>query len=379
MKGLVSFFPDPKEYPAGRLFSLDLLRGLDMFYLVVLLPVIYPLFPALGVPQGVTDFLCIHPWEGFAFIDIVMPLFMFMCGAAVPFALGRRMTNGRPSPGYWRHVGVRFALLWILGMLIQGNLAELNLHTISPYSNTLQTIAVGYVVAAVLFPVRSWMVKVGVPVALTVAYGLIVHFGGDYTQTGNVTVPVELAILRAILPADNSMTAVITKWGYTWFLPSLIFPVLALAGCQATEILRSRLGEWGKAVALLAFGSGSLLAGWLLSLAGVKVVKHIFSVSFTLEAIGWCVLALAALYVLTDIWRLRRGRGVFLLFGQHALAAYVLRDLFNDALVAISNRIFVGCRQFFPAACGDAVIAAGSSLVLIFLLALWRRYKLKNG
>ena len=28
----------------------------------------------------------------------------FMCGAAVPFALGRRLVEGRPGPGYWRHV-----------------------------------------------------------------------------------------------------------------------------------------------------------------------------------------------------------------------------------------------------------------------------------
>lgn len=373
------FLPDPSDYPESRLFSLDVLRGLDMFYLVVLEPVIYPLFPALGIPQTVTDFLCIHPWEGFAFIDLVMPLFMFMCGAAVPFALGRRLKDGRPGPGYWRHVWGRFAMLWILGMLIQGNLAEFNLHTISPYSNTLQTIAVGYVVAAALLPVRSWAVRIAVPVVLTIAYGLIVHFGGDYTQQGNVTVPFELRILNAILPADNTMTKAITEWGYTWFLPSLIFPVLALAGCHATEILRSKLGEWKKAGALFAFGAGSLFAGWVLSLCGVKVVKHIFSVSFTLEAIGWCVLALAVLFVVNDIWRIRRGFGVLLLFGQFALAAYVLRDLFNGALMSMSGRLFVGFRQFFPAAYGEAVIAAGSSVILIVLLCLWRKLKMRNA
>lgn len=373
-----SFFPDPMSYPEGRLFSLDVLRGLDMFYLVVLEPVVYPLFPALGIPQTVTDFLCIHPWEGFAFIDIVMPLFMFMCGAAVPFALGRRLKDGKPGPGYWRHVWSRFAMLWILGMLVQGNLADLNLHTISPYSNTLQTIAVGYVVAAALLPVRSCAVRIAVPVVLTIAYGLIVHFGGDYTQQGNVTVPFELKILNAILPTDNTMTKGITEWGYTWFLPSLIFPVLALAGCQSTEILRSKMSEWKKAGVLFLFGAGSLLVGWLLSLAGVKVVKHIFSVSFTLEAIGWSVLALAALYVINDIWKIRRGFGVLLLFGQFALAAYVLRDLFGGALMSMSNRLFIGFKQFFPETFGKAVIVAGSSLILIVLLGLWRKLMIQR-
>ena len=38
-----------------------------------------------------------HPWGGFALWDIIMPLFIFMCGAAIPFALTRRLDeNAQP-------------------------------------------------------------------------------------------------------------------------------------------------------------------------------------------------------------------------------------------------------------------------------------------
>lgn len=48
------FFPDPEDYPANRLFSLDLLRGLDIFLLTLLLsPDAARAGRSPGVVQGV--------------------------------------------------------------------------------------------------------------------------------------------------------------------------------------------------------------------------------------------------------------------------------------------------------------------------------------
>ena len=368
-----SLFPSPADYPENRLFSLDLLRGIDMFYLAVLSTVLMPLFSALGASPAVKTFFCSHPWEGFTLYDLIMPLFIFMCGAAVPFALGRRMKDGRPLPGYWKHVWGRVALLWVLGMLAQGDLASLSIHRISPYNNTLQTIAVGYLAAAYVLTLRSRAVKIAIPVLLTAAYGLIVHFGGDYTKAGNVTQGFELKILYAILPQDNAQTANIVKYGYTWFLPSMMFPVITLAGAFSTTLLSRRdLGEWKRALGLAAMGAASLAAGWVLAFAGVKMVKHIFTVSFTLQAIGWSELALAALFVLTDIWKFRRGTGVLLLFGQFALTAYLCEAVFRGACNSVSERLFVGFKQFFPPAYGPVVTAVGFGLVVIAILVVRR-------
>ena len=100
-----------------------------------------------GLPPGLMAQIR-HNWGGFTFWDIIMPLFIFMCGAAMPFALGKRMRDGRPTAAFWRHVAVRVALLWVLGMVSQGNLLTLDPMRISPYNNTLQTIASGYLIAA---------------------------------------------------------------------------------------------------------------------------------------------------------------------------------------------------------------------------------------
>ena len=64
-----------------------------------------------------------HGWECFTLWDIIMPMFIFMCGAAIPLALPRRMAGGRAGWGYWGHVAKRVALLWVCGMISCGRSA----------------------------------------------------------------------------------------------------------------------------------------------------------------------------------------------------------------------------------------------------------------
>ena len=378
MSKRTELLPSASDYPDSRLFSLDLLRGLDMFYLAVVSAVLPPLFEALGLSPGWKRFFCTHPWEGFTLYDLIMPLFIFMCGAAVPFALGRRLSDGRPQPGYWRHVWSRVALLWVLGMLAQGGLATLDIHRISFYSNTLQAIAFGYLVAAFVLTLRSWKVRLAIPIALTVVYGLIVHFGGDYTKEGNVTHVVELRILRAIMPADNEQIGYIVRYGYTWYLPSMMFAVITLAGCFSSQLLLRRgWSVWKRAAGLAVLGAGSLAVGWVLAFAGVRMVKHFFSVSFTLQAIGWSVLALDALYVVTDIWRFRRGTGLLLLFGQFALTAYLCESVFGEVCRAAGDRLFGGFCRFFGPQWVETVRAVGFGVVITAVLMV--RRAMRNG
>jgi len=358
-----------------RLFSLDLLRGLDMFYLAIVSTLLKSFFAAIGAGPGWTKFFCSHPWGGFTLYDLIMPLFIFMCGAAIPFALRSRLDSaGRPTAAFHRHVWGRFVMLWILGMLAQGGLETLDLHVISPYCNTLQTIAVGYVVAAYVLLIPSRLVQVAIPVVLATVYGCLVHFGGDYTKAGNVTVPVELAILNSFLPPDNVGTSRILSWGYTWFLPSLMFPVIALSGAFSTLILRNRLfSQWGKAGWLFVFGVLMLGGGLLLELLGIKCVKQIFTVSFTFQAIGWSILALAALYVFSDIWKIRRGTGFLILFGQFALTAYLCEAVFREAAFAVGERTLGGLARFFPPAWGPFISALLFSGVVFFVLIVRRK------
>ena len=354
-----------------RLFSLDLLRGLDMLLIVAVGRVLRAADGVWGLPPGLMAQIR-HNWGGFTFWDIIMPLFIFMCGAAMPFALGKRMRDGRPTVAFWRHVAVRVALLWVLGMVSQGNLLTLDPMRISPYNNTLQTIASGYLIAACAMCVPNRWFRRLLPVVLALVYTALLAFLGDYTVNGNFAMRVELKALSLLVPDGSEAYRL---YGYTWFLTTLMFGAMTLTGLNATELLRSRLSPWRKC-AWLAFGGGALLAiGYGLSPV-IPMVKPIFTLSFTAAAMGWSCLALAALYALTDILGFRRGCGLFILYGQYALWAYMSLT-FYPALVRFSEILLGGLGHWI----GEKpmpFVHAVSCVCLVTCLLLVRRSRGKS-
>ena len=371
---------------SARLFSLDMLRGLDMLLLTVVGPLVYGIDKSWKLPPAVMGQFR-HGWECFTFWDIIMPLFIFMCGAAIPLALPKRLVDGKAGWAYWRHVLGRVALLWFCGMLVQGNFCSLDPLKISIFSNTLQSIAVGYLatVAVMLVPCRC--ARVAITASLAVVYGLLIHFGGNYTwgnytPQGNFTVVFDRVLFSWFLPANNQVFAYLSNPNattiYTWVLPSMMFAFMTLCGFHATEILKSGLGEWQKAGALAVYGGAMEAAGWILSI-WVPVIKPIYTVSFTLQAMGWCVLALAFLYAVTDIWRLRRGTWLVILFGQFALTAYlVTHQPFAPALQALAKTLAQGMPRLFGETAHPFVVQVVASVCLVFALVLRRALKARK-
>lgn len=82
-------------------------------------------------------------WAGFAFWDLVMPLFMFMAGVSIPFAFSKYLRSGEGYGRIYVRILKRVVVLWALGMVCQGNLLSLHVADWKLFSNTLQAIAVG--------------------------------------------------------------------------------------------------------------------------------------------------------------------------------------------------------------------------------------------
>ena len=342
---------------------------------MLLLTVVGPLFWAANkawtMPEAV-QLQFKHVWGGFTLWDIIMPLFIFMCGAAIPYALSKRLDKDGWATGvFWRHVLARFALLWFCGMLVQGRLATLDPLQISPYNNTLQTIAAGYLIAALvmLIPVRA--LRAAMPFILMGAYGVLLQFHGDYTPKDNFAQVVEQKILGFILPAGSSA---FNTHGYSWFLTTLMFGAMTLCGAQCAEILRGKGPNSRKATALIFIGALLLGAGLALELV-IPCIKHIFTVSFTCQAMGWCVLALALLYVLTDILAVRFGWWLVVLYGQCALTAYMAMNFFRPALNACTKTVTQGFPRYVDKAYMPLVEALVSSILLTVVLVIRRRLR----
>jgi predicted acyltransferase len=145
----------------------------------------------------------------------------------------------------------------------------------------------------------------------------------------------------------------------------------------ATDILRSDWAPFKRAVALFAYGGGLLVLGFAVQ-PWVPCIKHIFTLSFTAQAMGYCVIALAVLYVLTDILRIRRGTGILLLYGQFALTAYMVSHFFRPAVKGVVDPVMQGIPHLLGkdhAAWMPLITAVATAIVLTVILAVRRKLK----
>lgn len=170
-----------------RLLSLDVLRGLDIFLLVALQPVLLAVLRQLDC-EALNETLLYQldhaEWEGMRVWDMVMPLFLFMSGVTMPYSLPKyRTQNGDLK--VWMRVLKRFVLLFVLGMVVQGNLLALNPDRVYIYSNTLQAIAVGYLLTVPMVLYLKPKYQIGAIAALLVLYSVPMHLHGDWSAQGN--------------------------------------------------------------------------------------------------------------------------------------------------------------------------------------------------
>lgn len=180
-----------------RLASLDILRGADMFMLLFLQPVVTSIGFAGQWPRfdNVMYQLDHEVWEGFRMWDIIMPLFLFMVGTAMPFAFAKYTVPGADRRKLRQRIARRFLLLFIAGAIVQGNLLALDPGLLRVYTNTLQAIACGYIIASAIIlnlGVRGQLVATA---ALLLVYTVPMHLLGDFSVTGNFAYKVDLAIL----------------------------------------------------------------------------------------------------------------------------------------------------------------------------------------
>ncbi|MBR4653004.1 MAG: hypothetical protein IKO72_06550 [Kiritimatiellae bacterium] len=377
-KFLSRAFPDPASYPANRLFCLDLLRGLDIFLLTVLGYVVRTgLFrvKAWDFSEATRTFW-VHSLAsfatpgavpaGFGIWDFAQPLFIFVCGAAVPFAVYRYLdAQGRPTMGFWRHLAARVAMLWVLGWLIN-QVLSLDTKVFRPYSNTLQTIAVAYTGAMLAQLIRRRAARLALALAVIAAYGIVQATCGDYSRTGNISHIV-----------DERVFCAIGFWAkdFAYILTTPVWMAMGVLGSLAAEILKAPGAPWRKAGTLAAWGAASLALGWTLQL-WIPPIRYIYTVSFIFTTFGYAMLLLCALYAITDIWHLRRGTGLFLLFGQCSLAAWMLSTFFQGAVHAIALRlvpgvpVLLGTSDYQPFA-----VALAYAVSFIAVLSLWYRLR----
>jgi predicted acyltransferase len=361
----------PERAAAKRLESVDALRGFDMFWIVggrELLLATIALFVS-PVPASVEYQLEHVPWESFSFSawDLIMPLFLFVSGVALPFSLSKWSGSNESRKGLYLRLARRILILWVLGIAVQGNLLDWNLDKLKLYSNTLQAIAAGYLIATIFLLTMSVRVQVAATAALLLGYWALLMWvpvpgaGPDPLDPWtNLTKYVDKAVLGRF--ADT--------WMYTWIVPSLGFGATVMFGAFAGHILRSGVPETKKFQRLLGVGVACLALGWIWSY-WFPFIKYIWSSSMNLWAGGWCFLLLAIFYWVIDIRGYRKWAFPLVVIGTNAIAVYVATHLFDFSLI---SDVFVGELAPRLGAFGDFLRALGAFLVAwLILLYMYRK------
>ena len=134
-----------------RLLSLDTLRGMDMAILVGIGGIVETLSKALNWPFLIELEKQFHhvSWEGFRFYDLIFPLFMFLSGVAIPYAIHSKIEKGVVKTALLKKIFTRLIILIVLGLIYNRTLR--NGFNDVRYASVLAQIGVGYFFAALIF------------------------------------------------------------------------------------------------------------------------------------------------------------------------------------------------------------------------------------
>lgn len=360
-----------------RIVSIDALRGFDMLWLIggaklalaaiALLPDSAAQFAAQARHQ-----LEHVTWDGFAAWDLIMPLFLFVVGAAMPFSFSRRLELGQSKRNLYFKIVRRTLILFVLGMAVQGHLLDFNLDTLHIYCNTLQAIAAGYFIAGLLLINVPVWAQAAAAALLMVVYWLLLRFvpvpgrgAGVIEQYANIAYTVDQWVLGRFIDG--------TKPPYTWVLSSLTFAATVLLGVLGGHLLRTRSAPWLKVILLMLLGLACLASGWAWAeYGGFPIIKHIWTSSMVLWAAGWSYLLLAMFYLVIDVLGLRFLGFPFIVIGVNAIVAYVAPYFIPFDAIAAS--LFGGLARHLGA--GGPFLLALASVTLVWLL-LYHLYRHK--
>lgn len=337
-----------------RLESLDALRGFDLFFLVALGPLMHSLARTANV-EWLNESMWVFShvsWEGFSPWDLIMPLFLFMSGISMPFSLSRYKSISDKRP-LLRRLAKRILLLWIFGMMCQGNLLALDPNTIYLYSNTLQAIATGYLITALLFLFTSRRTQIITAVVLLLVYWTAMQFitvdgygGGNYTPQGNLAEWIDNTVLgrfRDTAQVIDGKVVVADWYHYTWILSSLNFGVTVLTGLFAGYIAKDKIEEKKKLKLYFGTGITMVIAGWLWNFQ-MPIIKTIWTSSMVLVSSGYCFLLMGLFYHWIDYKGHRSGITWLKVYGMNSIVAYMLANVVNFR--CIGESLFYGLEQY---------------------------------
>ena len=291
-----------------------------------------------------------RPWGGAVFYDLIMPAFLFMVGVAMPYSLGHRIEQGADKHQLLNHVEKRSLSLVIISWVIisvETNHAHLQFH------NVLCVVAFTYFVCFFLMQMK-YRYQVAAVIFLLVGHSAIYLLfpgpDGAFQQVTNIG-----AVIDRALMGHNYTMAPCVNLNLIPEIASVLF------GVWIGNLIRSNRPR-SQQMKIMAVG---MIAAFALGLAFsplVPINKWLWTATYTLYTTGWSILGLLILYVLVEVFGIRRPLFLLTVVGMNSLFVYCVGEILRGWIDS-SIAVFTGGFQFI----GTLAPVAQSCAVLIVI------------
>jgi len=357
-----------------RLASLDVMRGFDMFWIIGGGSLIIALakITEWGWLQAIAEQMHHVKWDGFHFEDLIFPMFMFISGVAIPYAINSKVESGANKNLLFRKIVKRGVILVLLGILYNGALDKG--FTDMRVASVLGQIGLGYLFAATInlytssFKARVlWLVGILAGIAILQLVVPVPGFGaGLLTQEGGMNAWIDQLMLPGRLLGGT-------------FDPEGVLCIVSaisvtLMGSLAGGILRDGTPATSRKSVILAISGAVLITAALLLSSFYPIIKAAWTVPFNLLTAGISSMLLSLFYYSIDVKKWTNGiisykLLFFKVIGMNSITIYLATRIinFNQA-----SRFFTG---WLASPFGDWIIILGA--ITLEWLLLYYLYKKK--
>lgn len=359
--------------PSGRLYSLDALRGFDMFWIMGGEGIIESLSKASGSSfwKGFAQELTHPDWNGFHFYDLIFPLFLFIAGVATPYSVGKELEKGKTRQQLLWRVVKRGLLLVLFGVIYNNGL---QLHALSEirFGSVLGRIGLAYMFAniiALYFKERAQIIWF---FGIIIGYWLLLKFtsapgfpAGDLTMEGNFASYID----RLVMPGKLYL-GIHDPEGLASTIPAIATGLLGII--TGNFLKKNQLGQSKKVLYMLVAGVVFVIVAHIWDI-DFPINKNLWTSSFVLNVGGYSLILLALFYYIIDVKGYKKWAFFFKVIGMNSILIYMSEHFIDWDYT--TNAFFKWAEQL--AGTPYNIVVAAIGYVLIKWAVLYFLYKKK--
>ncbi len=313
-----------------RLYSLDALRGFDMFWIMGAEEIFHKLAEIKGLPfwQALSNQFNHPAWNGFTLYDMIFPLFLFLAGVATPYSIGKQLEKGKSKKELLFRIVKRGLILVLLG-IIYNNGMEIRPIAEIRFGSVLARIGLAYMFANMIYLYTKQRGQIIWFVSLLIGYWILFLFNsapgypmGDLTMQGNI-----VSYLDTLLMPGKLYLGIHDPEGLVSTIPAIS---TALLGIYTGNLLKNTpLNNMKKtALKLTLIGIILIIVAQVWNLT-FPINKNLWTSSFTLQCGGISMILMALFYYIIDILGYKKWVFFFKVIGMNSILIYMSGSFIN--------------------------------------------------